>query len=1226
MAAGIRRLVHRPLGLVLLGVLGFAGFATAAVTTGMSDVPPSSAPVRHLAANGTNPDLKAGCGLNLILVLDESYSIQVTSGAVAGVRAAANAFVSGLSGTGSKLAIVEFNGRARISIPYTTVTDASKAGTFTPYINGTAPAGNEGIGRYDPSYYTGNDRYTNWDDGLLKARGISGGTKADMVVFLTDGDPTASNTYHGQAQESETGPNQFKVGATPFEPTALPPAITHANELKNGGTHMFVVGVGEALTSSASQQRLQDVSGPDRFDPANPNATPFPKSDYTLIQDFGKLESAMRSVVTELCKGSVTVTKHVDANRDGKFDEDPSGWKFTGKLSLSAGSYQWLQPVPPPTTGERTVTVGKDGVATFQWNPDQPSATATFTLTEADRQGYQLASVKCANGSTPIAGVTTLPATITLKGQEYVTCDVYNVALPTVTLCHATGDTDKPYTQVDAKVLPDGTLDGGHLTHTGPIFPEAGWGDIIPPYVDGKGQAHAGLNDTAAGLAFLQNDCQPPIVVPEKPLTPVLECVEPLDAGGFLAHFGYDNENSALVSLPISSYPNVPAKLTNEFAPAPENRGQPTDFEPGTHSDVFQVQLGSNEKITWTLNGNEASASSDSKECKGSISVVKRLEPATDPGRFNLKIDGVVKAENVGHDGTTGTIAVAATPKGTSHEVSESAFGDTSLDNYTKTIDCREDDGTVVASGDGPSLAVVVKNGQAVICTITNTREVEEPKVRPFVQCVHFADGAPVSAVWGYENDNAVTVTVPVGDRNAFAPSGHGGDARPTDFQSGRHYDVFTTPFLDAGELTWTLTGNTATATSGSTDCEPVPPEECPPEGTTTSTTETGPTTTTEATTTEAPTTTTEETTTAPTTTEEPTTTEAPTTTVEALARARVLYSAHGSQATTDTTDTSDDECPPPPTTTTEPPPTTAPPPTTTAPPPTTTAPPATTTTTPPITTTPPGTTTPPETTSPTPPQPPPTTTAPPVTTAPPPPPPPATKVDLSIVKIADPATVSVGQNIVWHVTVKNESKAPATNVIVHEPFANLPAGLVFVSVHPSQGGCDDTSCELGVLAPGASATIRIVTTGTRVGPVANTARVSADERDPNEDNNTASAVARVIGPLRPPVVNNCRSLDVAPRALAVGRTAVVIATARNPIGGPIHRLRLHARGHSINLKRRTDARGIAIFVFTPKRQGIVFIGPVKHSGLLRSRTTPRHPCRAPIGVFRPAEVPPVTG
>ena len=71
----------------------------------------------------------------------------------------------------------------------------------------------------------------------------------------------------------------------------------------------------------------------------------------------------------------------------------------------------------------------------------------------------------------------------------------------------------------------------------------------IYTYVDQNGdtQVFPGYNWSADGQAIWQNDCN---AVPEpvtEPLTPTLQCVEGLSGGGFLAHFGYENPNSAAV-------------------------------------------------------------------------------------------------------------------------------------------------------------------------------------------------------------------------------------------------------------------------------------------------------------------------------------------------------------------------------------------------------------------------------------------------------------------------------------------------------------------------------------------------------------------------------------------------------------------------------------------------------------------------------------------------------
>ena len=57
--------------------------------------------------------------------------------------------------------------------------------------------------------------------------------------------------------------------------------------------------------------------------------------------------------------------------------------------------------------------------------------------------------------------------------------------------------------------------------------------------------------------------------------------------------------------------------------------------------------------MTWHLTGKTASAGQAVEPCEASITVVKRLVPSTDPGKFDLKIDGDVKASAVGDGGTT---------------------------------------------------------------------------------------------------------------------------------------------------------------------------------------------------------------------------------------------------------------------------------------------------------------------------------------------------------------------------------------------------------------------------------------------------------------------------------------------------------------------------------------------------------------------------------------------
>ena len=54
-----------------------------------------------------------------------------------------------------------------------------------------------------------------------------------------------------------------------------------------------------------------------------------------------------------------------------------------------------------------------------------------------------------------------------------------------------------------------------------------------------------------------------------KPVVPILECVEQLDGGNYLAHWGYENKNGTTVEPPSGE---------NKFSPGEPNRGQPKAF------------------------------------------------------------------------------------------------------------------------------------------------------------------------------------------------------------------------------------------------------------------------------------------------------------------------------------------------------------------------------------------------------------------------------------------------------------------------------------------------------------------------------------------------------------------------------------------------------------------------------------------------------------------------
>lgn len=79
-----------------------------------------------------------------------------------------------------------------------------------------------------------------------------------------------------------------------------------------------------------------------------------------------------------------------------------------------------------------------------------------------------------------------------------------------IDICHATNSHQNPYVSQSPNIQNDGSLTGGHLNHTGPVWfsgIEVSWGDIIPPYSSGE-FVFDGLNWDEEGEAIYNNDCE----------------------------------------------------------------------------------------------------------------------------------------------------------------------------------------------------------------------------------------------------------------------------------------------------------------------------------------------------------------------------------------------------------------------------------------------------------------------------------------------------------------------------------------------------------------------------------------------------------------------------------------------------------------------------------------------------------------------------------------------
>ena len=120
---------------------------------------------------------------------------------------------------------------------------------------------------------------------------------------------------------------------------------------------------------------------------------------------------------------------------------------------------------------------------------------------------------------------------------------------------------------------------------------------------------------------------------------------------------------------------------------------------------------------------------------------------------------------------------------------------------------------------------------------------------------------------------------------------------------------------------------------------------------------------------------------------------------------------------------------------------------------------------------------------------------------------------DLSL-SLTAPATASTGTAASWIATVNNLGPNSAQGALV---VMNLDPSLLINSVTPSQGTCGTGTaftCDLGVLANGASATVTVSATPSTAGTLAGAASVSSTSNDPILTNNQSNTSTTVTGGL----------------------------------------------------------------------------------------------------------------
>jgi FG-GAP repeat/Prealbumin-like fold domain len=102
------------------------------------------------------------------------------------------------------------------------------------------------------------------------------------------------------------------------------------------------------------------------------------------------------------------------------------------------------------------------------------------------------------------------------------------------------------------------------------------------------------------------------------------------------------------------------------------------------------------------------------------VTVTKHLVPASDPGRFDLRVGQKVVKAGAGEGGTGATGVAPGT-----YRVSEAAAAGTSLSGYASSIACTINSNPGPAANGTTHLDVTVVEGDEAVCTITNRRKAQ---------------------------------------------------------------------------------------------------------------------------------------------------------------------------------------------------------------------------------------------------------------------------------------------------------------------------------------------------------------------------------------------------------------------------------------------------------------------------------------------------------------------
>jgi len=292
------------------------------------------------------------------------------------------------------------------------------------------------------------------------------------------------------------------------------------------------------------------------------------------------------------------------------------------------------------------------------------------------------------------------------------------------------------------------------------------------------------------------------------------------DGSTYSATFGYSSEDTEVNTVPTGE--------KNGFVPAPDDRGQPTAFEPGNHERVFTVTgLPSGTRLVWSVTSDttrtaEATANFEPK-CNPEKPPEQPEPPPAELVPIGLFVNCVInhtdtyeavygytndnRAEQIVPLGLENTFLNAPGNRG-----QPTTFEPGTVRNAV----------TVTGIPNGTQLTWVVRLGniRAAVASASVERKCEQPPEPPTppppdpkppesglsATCV-LRIGSPgtYDAIFGYANASGANAIIPVGRRNFVAPVPVN-RGQPSVFRPGVVLNAFAVRnILRSQKLTWTV-------------------------------------------------------------------------------------------------------------------------------------------------------------------------------------------------------------------------------------------------------------------------------------------------------------------------------------------------------------------------------------------------------------------------------------